>query len=203
MTLPEAISFVGAYLAGGAGSALVLVDDRWTLAPVAAGYAILSWFCVVEVGAISGLVMVSTGALVCGLLAITLRRDQPWTSDSAEASLLGRQDFRVVAVLLVLITAWGLAPSVWLALPEVAPDAGLAATFLLLLGLLQVSLNRRPLQVTLGLMMVVCGFQIAYSAVESSLAVLTLLVAVHFGLALVGSYLDLLVRTNPAARRRL
>lgn len=203
MTLPETISFIGAYLAGAAGSALVLVDDRWALGPLGVGYAVLAWFCVVEVSAISAVVMASTGILVCGLLAITFRRGPRRAGETVDESLLGRQDFRVVAVLLVLITAWGLAPGVWLALPEVAPDAGLAATFLLLLGLLQVSLNRRPLQVTLGLIAVMSGFQIAYFAVESSLAVLTLLVAVHLGLALVGSYLDLLVQSNPDAGSRL
>lgn len=203
MTLPEAVSFIGAYFAGAAGAGLVLVDDRRALGALAVGYAVLSWFCAIEVGSISGLVMACTGFLVCGLLAITFRRGGGESTDVPDESLLGRQDFRVVAVLLVLVTAWGLAPGVWLALPEVTPDAGLAATFLLLLGLLQVSLNRRPLQVTLGLIAVVCGFQIAYSAVESSLAVLTLLVAVHLGLALVGSYLDLLVQISPAARKRL
>jgi len=43
--------------------------------------------------------------------------------------------------------------------------------------------------VTIGLMTVLCGFEILYAAVESSILVAALLAVINLGLALVGSYL--------------
>jgi hypothetical protein len=72
-------------------------------------------------------------------------------------------------------------------------DAGLAVSagslLLIGMGLLHLSVTDRILQVTVGLMTVLSGFEILYSAVESSTLVAALLAAINLGLALAGSYL--------------
>lgn len=72
-------------------------------------------------------------------------------------------------------------------------DAGLAVSagslLLIGMGLLHLSVTDSILQVTVGLMTVLSGFEILYSAVESSTLVAALLAAINLGLALAGSYL--------------
>ena len=57
------------------------------------------------------------------------------------------------------------------------------------MGLLHLGVTDRILQVTIGLMTVLAGFEILYAAVESSTLVTALLAVINLGLALTGSYL--------------
>jgi uncharacterized membrane protein len=72
-------------------------------------------------------------------------------------------------------------------------DAGFAVTatslFLIGMGLFHLGLTAHVLRVAIGLMMVLSGFEILYSAVEGSVLVAALLAVINLGLALVGSYL--------------
>jgi hypothetical protein len=63
------------------------------------------------------------------------------------------------------------------------------------MGLLHLGVTDRILQVTVGLMTVLAGFEILYTAVESSTLVAALLAAINLGLAMVGSYL--MIASNP------
>jgi len=72
-------------------------------------------------------------------------------------------------------------------------DAGLAVSaaslILIGMGLLHLGVTDRILQVTVGLMTVLSGFEILYTAVESSTLVAALLATINLGLAMAGSYL--------------
>jgi len=72
-------------------------------------------------------------------------------------------------------------------------DAGMevsAGSLLLVgMGLVLLGVTDRILQVTIGLMTVLAGFEILYTAVESSTLVAALLAVINLGLALAGSYL--------------
>lgn len=72
-------------------------------------------------------------------------------------------------------------------------DAGLAVSagslLLIGMGLLHLGVTDRILQVTVGLMTVLAGFEVLYSAVEGSTLVAALLAVISLGLALAGSYL--------------
>jgi hypothetical protein len=57
------------------------------------------------------------------------------------------------------------------------------------MGLLQLGMTAHILRVTIGLMIILSGFEILYSAVEGSVLVAALLAVINLGLALVGSYL--------------
>jgi hypothetical protein len=57
------------------------------------------------------------------------------------------------------------------------------------MGLLHLGITDYNLRVVIGLMTVLSGFEILYSAVEGSILVAALLAVVNLGLALVGAYL--------------
>jgi hypothetical protein len=57
------------------------------------------------------------------------------------------------------------------------------------LGLLHLGISEEPIRVGIGILTIMAGFEISYSAVEPSLAVIALLALVHLGLSLVIGYL--------------
>lgn len=97
--------------------------------------------------------------------------------------------FRIFAAGMVLIIVAAVTPSV----DTIMADPGFAVTtgslFLIGLGLLHLGITAHILRVTIGLMTVLAGFEIIYSAVEGSVLVAALLAVINLGLALVGSYL--------------
>lgn len=97
--------------------------------------------------------------------------------------------FRLVAAGVVgLIAASGAAR-----VDVMMADAGLAVAggSLLLIGMgaLHLGVTDQPMRVTVGLMTVLAGFEILYSAVETSILVAALLAVINLGLTLAGSYL--------------
>lgn len=97
--------------------------------------------------------------------------------------------FRFIAAGVVgLITAAG-TPLV----DSMMADAGMAVSagslLLIGMGMLHLGLTDQPMRVTIGLMTVLAGFEILYTAVENSVLVAALLAVINLGLALVGSYL--------------
>jgi hypothetical protein len=89
---------------------------------------------------------------------------------------------------------------VWMIVAAVTPDvdtimadAGFAITsgslLLIGMGLLHLGITSHILRVVIGLMTVLSGFEILYSAVENSILVAALLAVINLGLALVGAYL--------------
>jgi hypothetical protein len=78
-------------------------------------------------------------------------------------------------------------------LTEIIPGIGLPASAasltLISMGLLNLGITSQPLPVSLGLLMILAGFEILYAAVEGSVLVAGLLAAVSLGLALTGAYL--------------
>lgn len=76
---------------------------------------------------------------------------------------------------------------------DMLADAGLAVSagglLLVGMGLLHLGVTDRILEATVGLMTVLAGFEVLYTAVESSTLVAALLAIINLGLALAGSYL--------------
>ncbi len=96
--------------------------------------------------------------------------------------------FRILAAGLVLIVLYTISPQVNSWLPAVDIWIVRGSLTLIGMGLLQLGMTSRPFRVIIGLMMVLSGFEILYSVVESSVLVAGLLAAVNFGLTLLGSY---------------
>ncbi|HEX9012194.1 MAG TPA: hypothetical protein VF813_01715, partial [Anaerolineaceae bacterium] len=102
----------------------------------------------------------------------------------AEASSSG-WIFRGVAAGFVLILVFSLAPVLHAWLTSVSLPMVEGSLILIGIGLLQLGMTGRPFRVILGLLTFLSGFEILYSAVETSVLVAGLLAAVTLGLALV------------------
>jgi hypothetical protein len=158
-----------------------------------------------EVAAVKGLI----GWMICMVFYVTERRiasvqqDQAKRDDTAPPSsrrwtMSARGSFSLLAAILVGVAAY--AAALRIPLPEVAPDISLACYVLASFGILLIGLSETPMQVGLGTLMVISGFDLFYVALEPSLAVAGLLGAVSFIVALVASYLRAVQITLPSQR---
>jgi len=147
-----------------------------------------------EVAAVKGL----TGWMICMVFYLTERRagllEQPPATNNAAAPqrwygwiMSARASFCLLAGLLVSVAAYTAA--LRMPLPEVPNDITLACYLLAGLGLLLIGLSEDPIQVGLGLLTFLSGFDLFYAALEPSLAVAGLLGAVSFLIALATAYL--------------
>ncbi|HEX5837462.1 MAG TPA: hypothetical protein VFY26_06500 [Anaerolineales bacterium] len=97
--------------------------------------------------------------------------------------------FRLFAAGIVLLIVAATTPTV----DTIMADAGYAVTsgslLLIGMGLLHLGITSHILRVVIGLLTVLAGFEILYSAVEGSILVAALLAAINLGLALVGAFL--------------
>lgn len=97
--------------------------------------------------------------------------------------------FRLFAAGIILLIVWATTPAV----DTIMADAGYAVTggslLLIGMGLVHLGITSYILRVVIGLMTVLSGFEIIYSAVERSILVAALLATINLGLALVGAYL--------------
>jgi hypothetical protein len=149
-----------------------------------------------EVAAVKGLV----GWLICMVFYLTERRasileeavaieeeapEQRWRRwvMSAKAS------FHLLAVILVAVAASTAALRFPLPETEIPRDITLACYLLAGLGVLLIGINEGPMQVGIGLLTFLSGFDLFYVALEPSLAVAGLLGAVSFLIALAAAYL--------------
>jgi hypothetical protein len=127
------------------------------------------------------------GACVCGILAVTPATPYG-VGEAPHAGIPSGMWFRVVAVLLVALASISLARAVIGA--AVAPGVPVGAGLLVGLGLLQVGLSEEPLRVGFGLMSIISGFEIAYTTVETAIALHGLVIGVPLLIALVVAYLQ-------------
>lgn len=98
---------------------------------------------------------------------------------------------RMIAVLLVSTASVGIGRSEFVAIPGIRPEALSAALLLGGMGLLQVSLFDRPLNLVFGIFCLLNGFELVYIVLESSIALMALLALVHIGLSVVIGILEL------------
>lgn len=133
-------------------------------------------------------VKVIAGWMSAAILGMT-RSNLPDEDEGKQDNLPQGRLFRLLAAgIIVLIVA----PSTPL-VDSVMADSGIELTagslLLVGMGLLHLGVTDRILQVTVGLMTVLSGFEILYTAVETSVLVAALLAVINLGLAMVGSYL--------------
>ncbi len=167
---------------------LLARDWRWSISLLALQYlamfvlALQHW----PLGMAS--VKVVAGWMSAAILGMT--RSGLSTMDSAGEDTWPRgRPFRLFAAGIVALIVVVVTPGV----DAIMADAGFAITgaslFLIGIGLLQLGITADILRLTIGLMTVLSGFEILYSAVEGSVLVAALLAVINLGLALVGSYL--------------
>ena len=95
--------------------------------------------------------------------------------------------FRLMAALLMAVTAFSLAPSY--PIPGLPASVATGVYWLALVGLLLLVLTENPLKVGQGLLTAITGFELWYTTLERSLLVVGLWGVVNFLLALVVGYL--------------
>ncbi len=140
----------------------------------------------------SAIAKLVSGWMACTVLGIACSESSAAGLESwqmADSSWPSGRIFRTLAAGLVWLTTISLAPKASAWIPGVGLFQAWAALILIGMGLLQLGLTAQPLRVVIGLLTARSGFEILYSAVESSALLTGLLAAVTMGLALIGAYL--------------
>lgn len=130
------------------------------------------------------------GAAILGMTRSNLEEEE-------EINILPQgRFFRLISAGFVGLIAASGAPLI----DSMMADAGIVVSggslLLIGMGLLHLGITDQVMRVTIGLMTVLAGFEILYSAVESSILVAALLAVINLGLALVGSYLMVAANTS-------
>jgi hypothetical protein len=173
-----------------AGSLAIVLDDRrWMLAMLGGEYLCLAWLTAVELTAGMAVVKLLVGLLACVGLAITMMHDRKNRPTTQRWVIPSGRTFRLIAVLLICISAWGFTRNNWTPVPGISPAGATGSIVLLGLGLLHLGISEEPFRVGIGLLTTLAGFEVAYGVIEPSLAMMTLLAAVHLGITVVVSYL--------------
>ncbi|MCI0772592.1 MAG: hypothetical protein J4N82_04425 [Chloroflexi bacterium] len=183
------MNWIPLLLVAATATALVVVERPGIqIAILAIQYSSVAWLTSLALPPQVAAVKLVAGLIACGILALTVAKSRP-AAESA-SGIAGRA-FRAIAGILIMAAALGIGQSNWMRVPDIRPEAIMAAAILMSMGLLQLGLFRNPLRVSIGIITLLSGFEIAYSVIEPALAILALLASVHIGLAIVVSYLSL------------
>jgi hypothetical protein len=184
------MSEIPVVLAGSTAILLSLLSNRIAqIATLGVQYVAVAWLSSMALPPQVAAVKLVGGLIACGILATTAARGEPHPVLSRATA---RTRFRIAASVLVLVAAAGIGQANWMQIPEIRPAAIRGSTVLISMGLLHLGLFGTPFRIAIGLITLLSGFEIAYSVIEPSLAVLALLASVHIGLAMVVTYLDLI-----------
>ncbi|MBI4769374.1 MAG: hypothetical protein HY784_02900 [Chloroflexi bacterium] len=196
-------------------AALLVVTTDWRLGfgALAAQYGLavvlVAQIVVWQVAAVKVLV----GLLVICILVVTGRevnfgrKASPTAPEAGGASprfeFPTNFPFRALAAAMMVVAAWSTASQPDFAWPGLPLGLNIASYLLVALGLLNLGLTEEPMNAGMGLLTLLTGFEMLYAAVEPSLAIVALLAAVDFGVALAVSYLALLRYAAADASREL
>ncbi len=172
-----------------AGLLIVLQQRKIRIILLAIQYFCVTWLVSLTLEIRVAVIKLIAGWIVCGVFAVSYIQ-KTREGGVAEREVSAGLSFRMIAVLLVSTGALGLGRSPVFDLPGIS-GIGIASSILLSgLGLLQLGLSRRPIGTGFGLLTLISGFEIIYSALEPSLAVMALIAIVHIGIGLVLSIIE-------------
>jgi hypothetical protein len=192
--VPTTVALLG--LAATAGLIVAITDWRACVFALVAQYVLagllLTRVIRPEVAAIKTLI----GAMICVVLYITARR-AGWGKLSLEKGeeppsrfqlvLMLGVPFRVMTALMGVALAFSAAFK--LPLADVPLEVSFGVFTLGLMGVFAIALADEPFKGGLGLLTLITGFELFYSSIEQSLAVVGFMGVVNFMLALAISYL--------------
>lgn len=163
----------------------VIWGGRWRWILLALGLQYVAVFLLVnQIWPISlAAIKIITGWMAAAVLGASHQVNDP---DEKPIPMSGRI-FRVLAGCLVFVLVFSIAPEAqkWIPLDSLPLASGL---ILIGMGLFQLGLAARPLNVIIGLLTTLSGVEIIYAAVVTSVLVTGLLSLITMGLALVGAY---------------
>jgi hypothetical protein len=168
-----------------AGGVILFKEWRWVIGSLAILYIGVFGLIASQWPLYLAIIKLIVGWMVCAILAVTRNPEESFS----DLSSLSNRIFKGTAGLILLVSVLYMAPLVNQWLPEITLEQTIGGLGLLLLGVLQLGLSSRPSRVILGLLICLAGFDILYSAVESSLLVAGLLAAINLGLAFIGAYI--------------
>lgn len=183
---------------------VVIRDWRFSLAALSVQYVLVGLLLTRLIQPQVALTKVLIGALVCIVLYLTARLvsasgegpalEQEAAEDNRSplravigGASLADFAFRLLATLFVGLAVYTLSKRH--PLPEVPSDIGFACYWLASLGLLVLMLTDEPLKAGMGLLTLITGFELFYSALERSLSVAGFLGIANFLIALAITYL--------------
>ncbi len=194
---------------------VVLVNWRLLILALGAQYILIGLMLTrvvpIELAAVKALV----GIMVCPVLYITARRvnwghtDEEGTEETPPTDRPRRRwwhilgagwPVRLIVAVLALAISTGLAARSPLPIVSdlaLSRDLTTAAFSVMLLGLINAALAENPLKVGMGLLSIIAGFELFYTAVEPTLTIVGLLGLTNLFIALAIAYLT----TAWAARR--
>ena len=174
-------------LAAIAGGLMMLLSNnwRWTLSGLAIQY-LVAFLLVAQIWPI-GLAAIK---LVAGWMAGILLALADITSALEESGKETQSAlvFRGLAASLLILIIFSIAPTINLWIPISYPFL-LIGLIMIGMGLLHFGIYQQPLRVILGLLTLLIGFEVIYSALEGSALLAAILAAITIALGLLGSYL--------------
>jgi hypothetical protein len=181
-----------------ATSAVMLINRDWriSLGALAVQYVAAFWLITRHLPFVMGSAKLITGWMVIAALGMT-RLGLPSAEDEKQESFLPRgQWFRLILMFIVVVVAVGATPRIESTIPGLGWPVIAGSLILIGAGVAHLGMTSEILNVILGLLTVLTGFEILYAAIESSILVSGLLAIINLGLGIAGSYL-LIAGTSP------
>ncbi|MBN1535322.1 MAG: hypothetical protein JW908_01225 [Anaerolineales bacterium] len=116
-------------------------------------------------------------------------RAQGYTQNNKRRIFDSRRLFRLFMAGIVVLVVLSIISAINNFVPGISQEQSYATVLLIGLSLVQMSLISHPFDTVVGLLLLLSGFEILYSVVETSALVIGLLAVVDLGLALAGAYL--------------
>ena len=186
--MPDQFLWVAVFIVLGASISLLLIRD-WRISLAILAFQYVGMFLLVSSHWPLGM---STAKLITGWMAAAIlgmtQSGSPNFPQQENSWPEGRA-FRLFISALVLIAVVSFAPSLLTWLPGISLPVAYGGLILIGMGMLELGITVQPLRVTIGLLTVLCGFEILYASIENSILVAALLSVINLGLALVGAYL--------------
>lgn len=167
---------------------LLARDWRWNLGLVAAQYLAAALLTTAHwpVGMAAALLV--AGWMSVAALGMTLTA-LPSRIPSSESSWPQARAFRLFMAGMIYVLAAGLTPRINDFVAGIGSPVIAGSILLMGIGFLLLGTNAQVAPIILGLLSVLLGFEVFYSAVEGSILVAGMLAAVNLGLGLAGTYL--------------
>lgn len=132
-------------------------------------------------------------SLILGMALIGLSPEnslvQGYTQKTKGHIFSSHRVFRLLMAVMVALVVISIIDKLDEFIPGISFEQSYASVLLIGLSLVQLSLVSRPFDSVVGLLLILSGFEIIYSTVETSALVIGLLAVVDLGLALAGAYL--------------
>ncbi len=170
------------------GLCMFLFEDRRVLIGLLAGEYILSfWLMLTTIPIVDATALLLAGALAVVILGLSAN---VFTGkrDVRRVTLPGTFVFRFSAGAIGILAAVGTLRAEIVQLSDLNKVYTLGGLILILTDFLQLGLTTNEFRIGMGLLGLMTGFSLLYTAVEPSLAVVALLAVVHLGIALTVSY---------------